>query len=198
MVGRQTPFLALIVPLILVGMVDGRRGVRAVWPAAMVGGFTFAIAQFVCSNYVSVELTDIVASLLSAGAMVALPARLAALATRCRRAHRRAAAGDRRRRGARRPPRGGGAPARRATDEDTTQDICEAFAPYIIIIVVFSRSRQIEAPIKDAASTDARRRRFHWPGLNIVDHQAARRRRAATYKFDWATPPARCCSSPAC
>src|SRR6201991_4988578 len=71
MVGRQTPFLALFVPLILVGMVDGMRGVRAVWPAAMVGGLAFAIGQFACSNYVSVELTDIVASLLSVGAMVA-------------------------------------------------------------------------------------------------------------------------------
>src|SRR3954466_11738294 len=59
MVGRQTPFLALFVPLILVGMVDGWRGVKAVWPAAMVGGLTFAIGQFACSNYVSVELTDI-------------------------------------------------------------------------------------------------------------------------------------------
>src|SRR5262245_24210906 len=59
MVGRQTPFLALFVPLILVGMVDGMRGVRAVWPAAMVGGLAFAIGQFACSNYVSVELTDI-------------------------------------------------------------------------------------------------------------------------------------------
>ena len=67
MVGRQTPLLALFVPLILVGMVDGRRGVRAVWPAAMVGGLTFAIGQFVCSNYLSVELTDIVASLLAVG-----------------------------------------------------------------------------------------------------------------------------------
>ena len=37
MVGRQTPFLALIVPLILVGVVDGARGVRQTWPAAMVG-----------------------------------------------------------------------------------------------------------------------------------------------------------------
>src|SRR5436190_4493224 len=64
MVGRQTPMLALIVPLILVGMVDGRRGVRAVWPAAMAGGIAFAVGQFVCSNYVSVELTDIIASLL--------------------------------------------------------------------------------------------------------------------------------------
>src|SRR4051812_4492583 len=38
MVGRQTPFLALIVPLILVAMVDGRRGLRETWPAALVGG----------------------------------------------------------------------------------------------------------------------------------------------------------------
>jgi lactate permease len=38
MVGRQTPLLALFVPLILVGMVDGRRGIRQTWPAAVVGG----------------------------------------------------------------------------------------------------------------------------------------------------------------
>ena len=72
MVGRQTPLLALFVPLILVGMVDGMRGVRQAWPAAVVGGFVFAVAQFACSNYVSVELTDIVASLLATGAIVAL------------------------------------------------------------------------------------------------------------------------------
>src|SRR6201991_4798720 len=71
MVGRQTPFLALFVPLILVGMVDGWRGVKAVWPAAMVGGLSFAVGQFACSNFVSVELTDIVASLLSIAMMVA-------------------------------------------------------------------------------------------------------------------------------
>src|SRR5215210_1397027 len=72
MVGRQTPLLALFVPLILVGMVDGMRGVRQAWPAALFGGIVFALAQFACSNYVSVELTDIVASLLSTGAIVAL------------------------------------------------------------------------------------------------------------------------------
>src|SRR4051794_14772536 len=70
MVGRQTPLLALFVPLILVGMVDGRRGLKAVWPAALAGGVSFAVGQFVCSNYLSVELTDIVASLLSVAAMV--------------------------------------------------------------------------------------------------------------------------------
>ena len=113
MVGRQTPLLALFVPLILVGMVDGWRGVRAVWPAALVGGVTFAIGQFVCSNYLSVELTDIVASLLSVGAMVALPARLAARATRWSvEAGGGGAARDRRRRRARRRARGRGAPPR--------------------------------------------------------------------------------------
>src|SRR3954449_7228281 len=52
MVGRQTPFLALLVPLILVFMVDGRRGLRETWPAALLGGVAFGIGQFVCSNYI--------------------------------------------------------------------------------------------------------------------------------------------------
>ena len=71
-VGRQTPILALLVPLALVFMVDGMRGVRQTWPAAIAGGVAFAIGQFVCSNYLSVELTDIVASLVGAAAIVAL------------------------------------------------------------------------------------------------------------------------------
>src|SRR3954451_6751746 len=70
MVGRQTPFLALLVPLILIAIVDGMRGVRATWPAAIVGGLSFGIAQFATSNYISVELTDIVASLGSVISMV--------------------------------------------------------------------------------------------------------------------------------
>jgi lactate permease len=72
MVGRQTPFLALIVPLILIGMVDGARGIRQTWPVAVVGGLAFAIGQFACSNFISVEVTDIVASLLSTACIVGL------------------------------------------------------------------------------------------------------------------------------
>src|SRR5438105_10541498 len=72
MVGRQTPFLALIIPFVLVFMVDGRRGLREAWPAALTAGFVFAIVQFAISNYVSTQLTDIVASLVSAGAVVIL------------------------------------------------------------------------------------------------------------------------------
>src|SRR5690242_7811115 len=72
MVGRQTPLLAVIVPLVLVAVIDGRRGVRQTWPAAIVGGLVFGLAQFLASNYLSVPLTDIVASLVSAAAVVLL------------------------------------------------------------------------------------------------------------------------------
>ena len=72
MVGRQTPFLALIVPFVLVFMTDGRRGVRETWPAALTAGFVFAFFQFLVSNYVNVQLTDIIAALASAAAVVAL------------------------------------------------------------------------------------------------------------------------------
>ena len=69
MVGRQLPFLALLVPLVIVYIVDGRRGLRETWRVALLAGSAFAVAQFVTSNYVSVELTDVVASLASMGAI---------------------------------------------------------------------------------------------------------------------------------
>ena len=65
-VGRQTPVLALFVPLALVFMVDGARGLRQTWPVAVLAGVAFGILQFLCSNYISVALTDVVASLGSA------------------------------------------------------------------------------------------------------------------------------------
>jgi lactate permease len=72
MVGRQTPILAIVVPLILVLVVDGRRGLRQTWLPALAAGVSFGIAQFVASNYISVQLTDIVAALVSAAAVVGL------------------------------------------------------------------------------------------------------------------------------
>src|SRR5690242_658015 len=72
MVGRQTPILALFVPLVLVAIVDGLRGVRQTWPAALFCGLAFAVAQYVTSNFISVPLADVIASLVSAAAVVAL------------------------------------------------------------------------------------------------------------------------------
>src|SRR6185312_13393265 len=71
-IGRQTPLLAMFVPLLLVMVVDGRRGVQQTWLAAVVAGVSFAITQFVSSNFISVELTDIIASLVALAAVVVL------------------------------------------------------------------------------------------------------------------------------
>ena len=71
-VGRQTPILALFVPLVLVIIVDGKRGAREAWLPAIVCGAAFGVAQFVAANFISVPLADIVASLVSAAAVVLL------------------------------------------------------------------------------------------------------------------------------
>lgn len=72
-VGRQTPLLALLVPLILVFLVDGRRGLRETWLPALVCGIAFIGAQFAASNYVSAQLADIAAALVGAAALMAVP-----------------------------------------------------------------------------------------------------------------------------
>jgi L-lactate transport len=71
MVGRQLPFLSLILPAYLVWMVAGRRGLRETWRAALVGGGSFALAQFAVSNLWGPYATDIVAALVSTAALVA-------------------------------------------------------------------------------------------------------------------------------
>ncbi len=78
MVGRQTPLLAVVVPLVLVFVVDGRRGARQAWLPAIVCGVSFGFAQFVAANYISVQLADIVASLVAAASVVVLLRRLVA------------------------------------------------------------------------------------------------------------------------
>ncbi len=72
MVGRQTPILALFVPLILVFMVDGRRGLREAWLPAVVAGLAFSVGQFLTSNFWNYQVADIVASFAGALAVVAL------------------------------------------------------------------------------------------------------------------------------
>ena len=71
-VGRQTPLLGLFVPMALVFIIDGVRGVRQTLPATLTCGLAFAVAQFVTSNFLSTQLTDIVASLVAAVSVVLL------------------------------------------------------------------------------------------------------------------------------
>jgi glycolate permease len=65
MTGRQLPILAVIVPFWLVAMMDGWRGIKETWPAALVAGSSFAITQYYTSNYIGPELPDITSALVS-------------------------------------------------------------------------------------------------------------------------------------
>jgi lactate permease len=62
MAGRQSPFMALIVPLFLVFLVDGVRGLKDTWHIALSAGAVFAVFQFVASNFIGYQITDVIAS----------------------------------------------------------------------------------------------------------------------------------------
>ncbi|MFI9172268.1 L-lactate permease [Streptomyces lincolnensis] len=145
-VGRQTPLLALVVPLVLVWLVDGRRGLRETWVPALACGIAFAVAQFAASNYVSAQLADIGAALAGAGALVAVPQA---------------------RRPAAEPVRAAvltGARSEDLDEADPRGEVVRAYAPYALIVVIFSVA-QIPA-VKDwlAKTTQT----YDWPFLNVV------------------------------
>lgn len=72
MAGRQLPLLSLAVPFWLVFMMDGTRGVKETWPAALVAGGSFALTQYVTSNFIGPELPDITSALVSLASLTAL------------------------------------------------------------------------------------------------------------------------------
>src|SRR6202022_4752297 len=59
MVGRQLPFFSLIVPFWLIWAFAGFRGMLEIWPAILVTGVSFAIPQFLISNFINPWLVDI-------------------------------------------------------------------------------------------------------------------------------------------
>jgi lactate permease len=169
MVGRQTPILAVFVPLVLVFIVDGRRGVRETWVPALTCGVVFGLVQYATSNFISVQLADIGAALVSAAAVI--------LVLRTRPA------------GAATPAPVAGA----ATDEphptvrepepvDSRAAIWTAYAPYLIIIVIFVVAQW--HPILN--QLDKTTRLYHWPGLHI-QNAAGKASTLPVFKFNWLT-----------
>lgn len=65
MIGRQVPFIALLLPFYVVFLFGGWRAVRGVWPVLLVAGGSFGLAQFVSSNWLGYSLTDVLSSMTS-------------------------------------------------------------------------------------------------------------------------------------
>jgi len=191
-VGRQTPILALVVPLVLVWLADGRQGVRETWPVAVVAGFAFALAQFVSSNYISVELTDIIAALVALLAVVGLlrvwqPVGGAEATSRllaAREDEGGAPAADAEAPGGAGtgagldPAPAAGAPVAVAAPPGSRVGLVEAappverigssrlvmaFLPYLVVVVVFSLTKLV-APLK--AALEGSDVAVPWPGLD--------------------------------
>jgi lactate permease len=72
MVGRQSAIIAALVPFVLLLMLDGRRGLREAWPAALTAGVGFGVGQFLCSNYFTYQLCDLAAGVVAIAAVIVL------------------------------------------------------------------------------------------------------------------------------
>ena len=206
LVGRQTPLLALFVPMALVYIIDKGRGVRATLPATLTCGISFAIAQFVISNFVSPQLTDIVASLVGAASVVLLlrvwrPADTYVEAPEV--ASAEGASGGSRRGsavsssgamvgaaglsddGSDHPiGQGSGTAAELAARDrghhDSPREVFKAYAPYLIIIAVFSLAQVPAIKAALAAPTVA----FQWPGLDLQS-ASGQPSTIAKFTFNW-------------
>lgn len=199
MAGRQTPFVAILIPLVLVFVVDGTRGLRQTWPVALVAGFVFGLAQFVTSNYFAVELTDVVAAVATVAAVLGMlrfwqPKQIVGLGadgdvvvqTRAE-----AAAAESIRSGI--VPRttdaiGRGAAVATATATSGTpvaqrtgpRSVWMALAPYLAIMAIFSVA---QIPAVKTWLAEVGTIVFQWPGLDVVDASGVPAP-ATTFKLD--------------
>jgi lactate permease len=146
MAGRQSPIMALFIPLFLVALVDGVRGLKQTWGVALTAGAVFAACQFVASNFIAYEVTDVIASVVTIAVIVVL--------LRFR--------------------KGGNTHADHVATKVTVEShlkaasatgaarVWGAIAPYVIVVTVFALS-QIPAIKAWLAKTFAFV--FNWPGL---------------------------------
>lgn len=181
-VGHQTPVLAFFVPMLLVLVADGWKGLKQTWPVATTMGLAFAIAQWLSATYFSVELTDIVASL----------AGLAAGVVFLRFWKPKGSSEALERLGLRFAEEGATPPATPTTaikDRGTLTGgkIAMALFPYVLVIVIFTLAKLVPPITSALAATDLR---VEWPGLygNLLNHQGEVAS-TAIYNWQWLSGP---------
>lgn len=183
-VGHQTPLLALFVPLLLVLIADGWRGVRETWPVALGIGLTFAVAQWLSATYISVELTDVIASLAGLAVGVGIlqfwkPRGTEAAKLRLAGVH------------VEEEKAGFKSTLKLDLHEVTTRpngrQIAMALFPYVLIIVVFGLAKLVKSLESALESTTIM---IPWPGLdgNVLTG-AGEVSGATVFKFQWLSSP---------
>ena len=207
MAGRQG-IIAVVVPLVLVYIVDGRRGLKQTWPVAVVAGVVFSLSQFVASNYMAFALTDVIAAVVTVAAVMGMlrfwqPAEtigssesddsVQASPLVPASASRATVASTPRYSASRSVTeavagaatgRGGNATARPEAEDNTRPSggrILMATAPYLIIIVVFSIAQlpSVKAWLTANGSYVIKK----WPGLDVLNTKG-KAPSAMTFTFD--------------
>ena len=171
MIGRQTPLLAVFVPFILIYILDGKRGIRQVWPFALVAGISFGASQCLGSVILPLELVDILAAMFSIAICIAFLRFWSPLET----------------------PRPEALPAisefspidssasQTAAESSVTKlELVHAVLPYlsIVIVVALAQVGPIRALLSRATST------FMWPGLHVVN-PSGMLVSSVTTRFEW-------------
>jgi lactate permease len=166
MVGRQTPVLAAIVPLILVYILDGRRGLRQTWPFALVAGITFGAGQCLGSVTLPLELVDIGAALFSTAACLVFLRLWSPSHTFLPDSLVSALPSD--------------PPEKHSEPRISRRELFFAALPYLTVLVVVALAQvgPIHRLLSRASST------FHWPGLHVVDPSGALVL-SVTARFEW-------------
>jgi lactate permease len=142
MVSRQSAVIAAFVPFALLLLLDGRRGLRQLWPAGLAAGLGFGAGQLLCANVFTYQLTDLSAAVVSTVALVVLLHFW-------------------------KPPREAG---EEANDEplqrDSHRDIAVAFSPYVVLVGLFAITAFVGPVQRAVASVGCS---FTWPGLRLED-----------------------------
>ncbi|GAA1917868.1 L-lactate permease [Arthrobacter gandavensis] len=187
-VGRQAPLLAVVVPLILVFILDGFRGIKETWPAAVVTGVAFSAAQVLCSTFFSYELTDIVAALAGLGAAVVFlrfwqPRGIEG-------ARVRMGLSEMAMSGAGTSGSAGGSAAVRDENSLTTSRTWLALFPYFLVIVIFGIAKLWKLGVDIPAFLASTDIKVPWPILHerLVD-AAGEPVSSTIYTFNWLSTP---------
>ena len=172
---RQTAVMAWIVPILLLVIMDGFKAVKQLWPLALVVGITYSISTWLAAAYISTELTNMVAALVSLAFGVAMLRVW--------------------------KPKGSQEAAARMRGEDyvataddvpvTGKSVAWALFPYLLVIVVFSVTQMIPSVKAALASTNIK---IHWPLLwngdtNLVLTAEGTPTSSALYTFTWLSSP---------
>ena len=163
--GRITPLFLCWIPVLLLGILDGKRGMKQAWPAALVAGVTMGLGHILAANFLSYELTAVFASLLSF-ASVTLLLRVW------------------------RPRTPEEQMSEASSEKLSGSRVALGLLPYWLVVVIFAVAKLWTAGIdvpKALESTDVT---FGWPGLDgqLIDAKG-QAVKATQFTFSWLSSP---------